>query len=379
MGWRSIYRVGRTSRKIGVKTPRSVTRFHDSPDGRRLCDVAPLVGTAGAMGARRLQSRPMAGSGALVLDIETVPDRELWTPPPEGAPGERDRSFPPLYACRPVVIGVIWLDDDLSCRRIGILGEGKSEAEMMADFGDFVSRVKPLLVTWNGRSFDLPVLALRALRHGVDFGWYYRGLGYRYRFSEDGHLDLGDVIADFGAARMTSLDGAARLIGLPGKLGVDGSQVEGLFQAGQMDALRRYCLSDVAQTAFVLLRYRLVTRDITVETYRRAAEGLLAALEADGRFGPLLGGTDRARLLLPEARGSAPPRETPVDAGAESADEARDQAQPTSAVAIVVAEEVEIGVDLLPDLDAGVERVGDAGRDGDPGTDLDVGTEVAKE
>lgn len=317
--------------------------------------------------------RDMGGSGALILDIETIPDRELWTPPPAGPPGERDRSFPPLYACRPVVIGVIWLDDDLSCRRIGILGEDKSEAEMMTDFGDFVSRVKPLLVTWNGRSFDLPVLALRALRHGVDFGWYYRGLGYRYRFSEDGHLDLGDVIADFGAARMTSLDGAARLIGLPGKLGVDGSQVEGLFQAGQMDALRRYCLSDVAQTAFVLLRYRLVTRDITVETYRRAAEGLLAALEADGRFGPLVAGTDRARLLLPEARGSTPPGEIRGGSVGEPADAAPDQAAPTSAEGIVVTEEVEIRLELSTGGDVAVEAAVD------PGTDVELGTEVTKE
>ncbi|HEY4187372.1 MAG TPA: ribonuclease H-like domain-containing protein [Polyangia bacterium] len=234
----------------------------------------------------------------LVLDIETVPDRELYTPA-DPAPGA-ERPFPPLYACRPIVIGVILLDEALACRRIGILGEDKSESAMMADFADFMGRVKPLLVTWNGRSFDLPVLALRALRHGVDFGWYYRGGGYRYRFSEEGHLDLGDTIADFGAARMTSLDGAAKLIGLPGKLGVDGSQVEGLFQAGQMDALRRYCLSDVAQTAFVLLRYKLVTGDIDLPTYRRVAEELLGALQKDGRFDPLIEGSDRARLLLTE-------------------------------------------------------------------------------
>ena len=240
-------------------------------------------------------------AGILILDIETIPDRELYTPA-DPAPGA-ERPFPPLYACRPVVIGVIWLDANLACRRIGILGEDKTEAAMMTDFADFIARVKPLLVTWNGRSFDLPVLALRALRHGVDFTWYYRGGGFRYRFSEEGHLDLGDVLADFGAARMTSLDGAARLIGLPGKLGVDGSQVEGLFLAGQMDALRRYCLSDVAQTAFVLLRYKLVARDIDLATYQRAAEELLRALEADGRFGPLLEGTDRARLLLSEASG----------------------------------------------------------------------------
>jgi len=240
-------------------------------------------------------------AGILILDIETIPDGDLYTPN-DPAPGG-ERPFPPLYACRPVVIGVIWLDANLACRRIGILGEDKTEAEMMTDFADFIGRVKPLIVTWNGRSFDLPVLALRALRHGVDFTWYYRGSGFRYRFSEEGHLDLGDVLADFGAARMTSLDGAARLIGLPGKLGVDGSQVEGLFKAGQMDALRRYCLSDVAQTAFVLLRYKLVARDIDLPTYRRVAEDLLRALEADGRFGPLIEGTDRARLLLPEATG----------------------------------------------------------------------------
>jgi len=97
---------------------------------------------------------------------------------------------------------------------------------------------------------------------------------------------------------MTSLDAAARLCGLPGKLGVDGSQVEGLYLAGQMDTLRRYCLSDVAQTAFVLLRYKLVAGDIDREGYRKAALELLAALEADGRFELLLRGADRGRLLL---------------------------------------------------------------------------------
>jgi 3'-5' exonuclease len=239
----------------------------------------------------------------LVLDIETIPDRDLWTPPePSGVPGSSDRAadrpFPPLYACRPIVIGVIWLDATLAVKRIGTIGESKDEAGMMTDFADFMSKWQPLIITWNGRGFDLPVLALRALRFGADFRWYYRGEGYRYRFSEEGHLDLADLLSDHGAARMTSLDGAARVIGLPGKHGVDGSQVEGLHQAGQIDALRRYCLSDVAQTAFLFLRYRLVAGDFDRAAYRQAATGMLNALEADGRFGDLLGGVDRQRLLL---------------------------------------------------------------------------------
>ena len=239
----------------------------------------------------------MAGPASyLVLDIETIPDPELYSPPEPSAGTER--PFPPLYACRPIVLGVMWLDEDLSVKRIGTIGEGKDEAGMMADFADFMNQRKPHIVTWNGRGFDLPVLALRGLRFGLNFNWYYRGEGYRYRFSEEGHLDLADVISDHGAARMTSLDGAARLIGLPGKDGVDGSQVEGLFHAGQIDSLRNYCLSDVAQTAFLFLRYRLVAGLIERDVYRTAAAAMLAALEANGRFPRLLGGVNRARLLL---------------------------------------------------------------------------------
>ena len=251
-----------------------------------------------------------APNGILILDIETVPDPEVYVPPE--VPAGTERPFPPLYACRPIVIGVIWLDDAYGCKRIGILGEDKSEADMMEDFADFMTRYRPLLVTWNGRQFDLPVLALRALRHGVASAWYYRGNGHRYRFSEDGHLDVADVISDFGAARMTSLDGAAKLIGLPGKVGVDGSQVEGMFRDGQLAALRAYCLSDVAQTTFVFLRYRLVSGEIDLATYQRAAAELLVALETDGRFSALLSGVDKERLLL--AGRQAPPPEADLPA-----------------------------------------------------------------
>jgi hypothetical protein len=238
----------------------------------------------------------MAPPTYLVLDIETIPDRELFTPP-EPQPGV-ERAFPPLYACRPVVIGVMWLDEALSCKRIGTIGDGKSEAAMLGDFAEFVGTRRPHLVTWNGRGFDLPVLALRALHHGVPLPWYYRERDYRYRYSEEGHLDLCDFLCDHGAARMTSLDGAARLIGLSGKDGVDGSQVEGLYHAGQIESLRQYCLSDVAQTAFLFIRYQLLVGKIDRGTYRRVAGELLANCEADGRLARLAATVKRSRLLL---------------------------------------------------------------------------------
>src|SRR5215470_8305901 len=152
----------------------------------------------------------------LVLDIETVPDPALHVAGPSTGPGPG--AFPPLHVHQPVVLGFLWLGEDYRLRRLGVIGEGRDEKGMLEDFSAFVEEVRPQLVTYNGRSFDLPVLALRSLRHGVAMSWYYQGRG-----KDDAHLDLCDLLSDRAASRSISLDAVARLIGLPGKIGVDGS------------------------------------------------------------------------------------------------------------------------------------------------------------
>src|SRR3990172_1820052 len=151
----------------------------------------------------------------LVLDIETVPDAALYERP--DVAGGVVPPFPPLYVHKPVVVGALWLAEDYKLKKIGVIGDGKDEKGMLEDFSGFVDRYRPDLVTYNGRSFDLPVLALRSLRHGVPMSWYYQGR-VRHRYSEEGHIDLCDMLSDHGAARSMSLDAAARLIGLPGKI-----------------------------------------------------------------------------------------------------------------------------------------------------------------
>jgi len=231
----------------------------------------------------------------LVLDIETIPDAERWQPPESPAP------FPPTWAHRIVVIGCLWLDHGYRLKRFGVIGDtdGGTERGLLEDFSRFVGRARPVLVTYNGRSFDLPVIALRSLCHGVSLGWYYRERNVRYRYSEEGHLDLCDWLADHGATRSGSLDAVARLIGLPGKVGVDGSQVEGLYRAGQLAAIQRYCLAVVAQTALLFLRFRLLQGMLNVDQYQQATAALLDAFAADGRVGEVLDGTNREHLLGP--------------------------------------------------------------------------------
>jgi hypothetical protein len=251
----------------------------------------------------------------LVLDIETIPDVERWQRPeaPAGAEGGFPQSgFPPSWAHRIIVIGCLLLDDRYHLKRIGVIGDpsggpgtaDERERGLLEDFSRFVGKARPVLVTYNGRSFDLPVIALRALCHAVPLPWYYREKGVRYRFSEEGHLDLCDWLADHGATRPGKLDAVARLIGLPGKVGIDGSQVEGLYRAGQLAQVQKYCLADVAQTAFLFLRFRLLQGQLPAEDYRERAAALLDALDADGRVGEVLSGLDRDRLL-----GVSPPKD----------------------------------------------------------------------
>jgi 3'-5' exonuclease len=244
----------------------------------------------------------------LILDIETIPDVERWKRPEvtEGTPEPR-AAFPPTWAHRIVVIGCLWLDHSYRLKRLGVVGDpnggtgtpDERERHLLEDFSRFVGRARPVLVTYNGRSFDLPVIAMRALCHGISLGWYYRERNVRYRYSEEGHLDLCDWLADHGATRSTGLDAIARLIGLPGKVGIDGSQVEGLYAAGQLAEIQSYCLADVAQTALLFLRFRLLQGVLRPDLYHDVTGALLDALAADGRVGSVLDGTDRAHLLGP--------------------------------------------------------------------------------
>ena len=234
-----------------------------------------------------------------MLDIETVPDPELvWDAAVEG--------FPPAPFHQVVALGVLWLDSDHQLLKLGAFGGEEDappdESKVLQEFADFIGERHPTMVTFNGRRFDLPVLANRMLKRGVPFPAYYAGrsgrVDYRYRFSDEGHMDLADVLTDFGASRMPSLDALAQLVGMPGKMGVDGSKVQSMHEQGKHAEIRDYCLHDVVQTTFVFLRAELLRGRMTREDYRVKAQALWAALDKDPRVADVLERADRAKVLL---------------------------------------------------------------------------------
>ena len=226
----------------------------------------------------------------LVLDIETIPDPEL------PRLDESDKVPPPPFN-RIVTLGCLLLEDWVP-RRLGVVGEGKGEAEMLGDFAQWLDAKKPTVVTWNGRGFDMPVITSRALRHGIPMPWWFQDRNTRYRYSTEGHFDLMDFLADFGATKNARLDVYAKLVGFPGKVGVDGSQVAPMVHAGKLDEVNAYCLCDVAQTAAIFMRVELLRGTLDRAHYVELARGMLAFFDTQPRLQPVTEKVDRARFLL---------------------------------------------------------------------------------
>jgi predicted PolB exonuclease-like 3'-5' exonuclease len=265
----------------------------------------------------------MAAQQHLVLDIETVLDPEL----PISQTTEVERLPAPPHH-KVMVIGLLLFDAEYRVRRIAVLSEGKDESGVLQDFARFLDERRPCLVTFNGRGFDLPVIATRCLRYGIPFRHYYHSRDVRYRFTADGHLDLMDFIADYGATKSAKLDVIAKLCGMPGKVGVDGKDVGPLIHAGKLQEVRDYCLCDVAQTAGVFLRVQLLRGALDREGYLFGMNSLLQAIRENPKLAPVAAALNDDRLLLREAGAPPPPAQLPLAGVPTSATAEPSPAQP---------------------------------------------------
>jgi predicted PolB exonuclease-like 3'-5' exonuclease len=66
------------------------------------------------------------------------------------------------------------------------------------------------------------------------------------------------------------MDLLLKMIGLPGKVGIDGAQVQERYEQGRLDEIHRYCRTDVIQTYFLFLRVELLRGRIDEAAYHAA-------------------------------------------------------------------------------------------------------------
>jgi predicted PolB exonuclease-like 3'-5' exonuclease len=239
----------------------------------------------------------------LTFDIETVPDvdglRRLHAVPASLSDREvadmafhRRRQatggsdFLPLHLQRVVTISCALRDRNTFT--VWSLGEpDEPEGGLVQRFFDGIEKYTPQLVSWNGGGFDLPVLHYRALLHGVQARRYwdmgdddkdFRYYNYISRYHTR-HLDLMDLLALFQGRAAAPLDELARLLGFPGKLGMDGSQVWEAWQRGEIRAIRAYCETDAVNTFLVFLRFQLLRGLLTREQYDKEIEVVRITLQ----------------------------------------------------------------------------------------------------
>jgi predicted PolB exonuclease-like 3'-5' exonuclease len=144
-------------------------------------------------------------------------------------------------------------------------------------FVDRIAEYRPRLITFNGASFDLPVLRYRAMINRVTApGLSARS--YWHRFTDDA-LDLCDVLACYTAGGKIGLQDLCRALGFPGKLdGMDGGEVERYVHEGRVAEVSAYCEIDVVSTYRVWLRYELFRGGLSRSEYEGSEENLLGNL-----------------------------------------------------------------------------------------------------
>ena len=160
---------------------------------------------------------------------------------------------------------------------------GFDEKQLLQGFFQYFEHLKPRLVSFNGRGFDLPVLKYRAMAHGISAPWLY-GAGdkwnsYQSRYSADWHCDLLDVLRDYGASAAVKLAEVCAVMGFPGKFGADGSQVAEMIDAGDIQGVRDYCETDVLNTYLVYLRTMLHRGTMNRDGYNRAVADIVTMIE----------------------------------------------------------------------------------------------------
>ncbi len=246
----------------------------------------------------------------LVFDVESVADAPLVAklryPGESLEPADavrryrdelmkkHDSDFIPYTFQMPISVVVGKVTADFHLEDVVVLDEPEFRPHVITEhfWRGWEKYRRPTLVSFNGRGFDLPLLELAAFRFGVSApGWFQEtGRSFdqpRYRYNTTAHLDLCDLLTNFGATRLTGgLNLAANLLGKPGKMDVEGDMVQDMYDAGRLAEINDYCRCDVLDTYFVFLRTRVLMGQLALDAEQQLIAETKQWLESKAESSP---------------------------------------------------------------------------------------------
>ncbi|RMF40532.1 MAG: 3'-5' exonuclease [Planctomycetota bacterium] len=225
----------------------------------------------------------------LVFDVESVADGDLIArsryPASRLTPDQAirrfrqelltasGRDFIPYTFHIPVAIVIAKVRADLTLDSIVSLDAPQHRPHVMTrHFWVGWERYQgPTWVTFNGRTFDLPLMEHAAFRYGVSVPKWFNMQDRTYeqrrnRYNLASHIDLQEILTNFGATWFRGgLNLAATILGKPGKMDVQGDMVYDLYRQGKLEEISEYCRCDVLDSYFVFLRTMVLTGQLTLE------------------------------------------------------------------------------------------------------------------
>jgi predicted PolB exonuclease-like 3'-5' exonuclease len=238
-----------------------------------------------------IETIPDVNSARRLLELDGLNDREvaeiMYTKRRQETGGN---EFLRHYMHQVVAISVLLR----TSAKVSVWSLGKEdsdEKELLQRFFDGIEKYSPILVSWNGRGFDLPVMHYRSLLHGITAPGYwetgdndpnYRWNNYISRYHER-HTDLMDILAGYDYRAIAPLTEISNMLGFPGKMGMSGDKVWDCYIDNKIDLIRNYCETDVLNTYLIFLRYELMRGRKTNEGYQAACKQLQESLERENK------------------------------------------------------------------------------------------------
>lgn len=226
-------------------------------------------------------------SGAHLYGLD-LPEADLEAALTKLRRQESGMDFQRLALHEIVCISGLWLDDQGQMKLFSFSREQYSEAEILSKFLSIFDKRLPTLVSWNGAQFDLPVIMLRAMYHGLtapalfdqgEIDTQKRYNNYQNRYHQR-HIDLMDVMAMFNGRHFQKLDDVAHLLGYPGKRGDGAYHVPEYVRAQEWLKLTSYCEGDVLNTWLVYLRWLLLKGQLLAQDHRHFIHQTIQFLQA---------------------------------------------------------------------------------------------------
>lgn len=243
-----------------------------------------------------------------VFDVEWVPDptagrllyqlpvsmsneeviQEMWKM--GGATDENPMPYLKTVLCRVVSISAIIRDvsdGETKLQLISLPHDSRdpaqiSEAHIVGTFLNAVGENKPQLIGFNSQSADLRILVQRGIANGIQASKFckrpdkpWEGADY-FAKGSDWNIDLIGIVGGYGKST-PSLKEMVTVCRIPGKMPIDGQQVDGqevapLWLRGELDKIIAYNEFDVLTTYLLWLRLAYFGGFFTPEEYEKEQE-----------------------------------------------------------------------------------------------------------